>query len=274
MLIFKVFRFAEISCPIIQTEINHGSTKKPCVNAYAGVVLYYESINDLHFGRQRFFRMPLLSTQSYFGRNFNQMREASAYYCHTDESFLVGATDESMKEYFLSTGEHVVFSGFPVKKGCGSAIINRLSFEIPESGHKADLAWVFLKYTLSDAFQEGEIQYRYTTVPVKKSVFEYDTDRLIAYEDAPDPLQAGGLGMIDHITGESYTCHYPALQVWMRDSFYKLLEDITTLDEADSKIEEIILEEVTRCANEECSAKQAAEMIVNRVALYAMEKKQ
>ena len=87
----------------------------------------------------------------------------------------------------------VTYSGFPVKEGCGSALVNCLSFAVSAGTEASEEAWEFLKYTLSEDYQSIR-NLAATGIPVNRSVFQHFVDRMIAYEtEDDDPHRTQGL---------------------------------------------------------------------------------
>ncbi len=223
----------------------------------------FRDIVDLHFGRQRFYQR----SNFLFGRTFYTFRLASAYMGDTKELPSTGDITKS----FISSGTRVVMSGFPVKEGGGSSVIDCLSLSVPSSSENPNGAWGFLKYTLSDRYQSFR-QFAMQTIPVKKSVFYAFTDGLLRYESVDDdPYWCAGIGIPDPDTKIDLMYLVPSTKQWMLNEFTSLLSEIQRVDETDSKVEEIILEEVNKTADGHQTAEEAARNIAERVGLYADE---
>ncbi len=240
---------------------------------YAG----FRDIVDLHFGRQRFYQyQDVLSDYQYgdethkasFGRTFRLFRNASAFFGETKDGY---SDPENQSEALQSTGEKVVMSGFPVKEGAGSALINCLSLAIPSATMNPKAAWDFLKSTLSERYQSSG-QFIHMTFPVRKSAFESYVKDLLQYDYTTDPAWGASFSIPDPDTGIELIYWIPPTKQWMIDDFKKLLSEIRYVDEVDSKIEQIILEEVDKAANGRQTAEEAARNIAERVELYRDER--
>ena len=239
---------------------------------YAG----FRDIVDLHFGRQRFYQyIDVQSDYQYgdethkasFGRTFLLFRNASAYFGETKEGY---ANPELQPEAVQNTGEKVVMSGFPVKEGAGSALINCLSLAIPSSTMSGKAAWNFLKYTLSERYQSSE-HFVHMTFPVLQSAFKSYVEGLLEYDHTTDPQWGTSFSIPDPDTGVELIYWIPPTKQWMIDDLKDLLSEIRYVDETDPKIEQIILEEVDKVANGRQTAEEAARNIAERVELYRDE---
>jgi ABC-type glycerol-3-phosphate transport system substrate-binding protein len=183
-------------------------------------------------------------------------------------------------DFFMNqVGVQVSFSGFPVKEGSGSAVINQLTLAIPQAADAQEEAWQFLKCTLSEQYQSKK-KLCLEGIPVLKSTFEQYVKMLIAYKTlAPegvstnenDPMYCGGGGGTDPETGEDFVFWYPATRQWMADALVKLLPDITKVDEVDPHVETIITEEIDKYCDGRQTAEEAARNIAERVELYRDE---
>ena len=239
---------------------------------YAG----FRDIVDLHFGRQRFYQyIDVQSDYQYgdethkasFGRTFQLFRNASAYFGETKEGY---ANPELQPEAIQNTGEKVVMSGFPVKEGAGSALINCLSLAIPSSTMSGKAAWNFLKYTLSERYQSSE-HFVHMTFPVLQSAFKSYVEGLLEYDHTTDPQWGASFSIPDPDTGVELIYWIPPTKQWMIDDLKELLSEIRYVDETDPKIEQIILEEVDKAANGRQTAEEAAKNIAERAELYRDE---
>jgi hypothetical protein len=179
--------------------------------------------------------------------------------------------DFSKTRYLWEVGVRVAFSGFPVKNGCGSALIDCVSLAIPSATESSKEAWKFLKSTLSEEYQSKK-KLSYNAVPISKDVFQHYVERMMVYEnqeDDPAYLAGGGLGG----TGleDRITYWYPVTQQWMVDAFINLLGDITIVDEVDPNVESILIEEIAKYCEGRQTAEEAANNIKERAELYVDE---
>ena len=180
-------------------------------------------------------------------------------------------TEEEGLAYLRSIGIRVTFSGFPVKEGCGSALINRLSLAIPARSEDIESAWRFLKSTLSDEYQSMR-KLTYDSIPVSKEVFYAITEKLINDPDRTiDPELFGCNGGANLLADEPFFWWFPTLHQWMVDEFVDLLSDITLVDEVDPHVEAIVTEEITKYCDGRQTAEEAARNIAERVELYRDE---
>ena len=200
-------------------------------------------------------------------------RWASAYLGETmPKDFPYGInTEEEAREYLREIGIRVTFSGFPVKEGCGSALINRLSLAIPARSEDIESAWRFLKSTLSGEYQSMR-KLTNESIPASKEVFYTFTEKLINNPDRTiDPWGDSQSIALDLLTDEEF-CWWPsALHQWMVDEFVDLLSDITLVDEVDPNVEAIVTEEIGKYCDGRQTAEEAARNIAERVELYRDE---
>ena len=174
-------------------------------------------------------------------------------------------TEEEFIEYFRSIGIQVTFSGFPVKEGCGSALINRLSLAIPVRSEDPESAWRFLKSTLSGEYQSTR-KLTNESIPVSREVFYTMTEKLINELDRTIDRETWSGG-----ASGGFSWWTPLLQQWMVDEFVDLLSDITLVDEVDPHVETIVTEEITKYCDGRQTAEEAARNIAERVELYRDE---
>ncbi|MBQ7602167.1 MAG: extracellular solute-binding protein [Lachnospiraceae bacterium] len=186
-------------------------------------------------------------------------------------------SDDSRDFYMNQVGVQVAFSGFPVKEGCGSAVINQLTLAIPQAADARVEAWQFLKCTLSEQYQSQK-KLCLDGIPVLKSTFEQYVAMLIAYEtpagiftNENDPDIMSAYGVDDPETGKEIKFYIPATQQWMADALVDLLPDITKVDEVDPHVETIVTEEIGKYCDGRQTAEEAARNIAERVELYRDE---
>ncbi len=223
----------------------------------------------------RFYYHPVEPADVYF----REMRSASSKLEGGQPKDAFGRTEEELFGYFMNiVGVQVCFSGFPVKEGCGSAVINRLTLAIPETTDTREEAWQFLKCTLSEQLQSKQ-KLCLEGIPVLKSVFDQYMAKLIAYvqpgegftnKEDPYYLSQGCYGL-DPETGEELWFTDPATRQWMADALVDLLPDITLVDEVDPHVEAIVTEEITKYCDGRQTAEEAARNIAERVELYRDE---
>ena len=162
-------------------------------------------------------------------------------------------------------GIRVTFSGFPVKEGCGSALINRLSLAIPARSEDIESAWSFLKSTLSGEYQSTR-KLTNESIPVSREVFYTMTEKLINEPDRTIDRETWSGG-----ASGGFSWWTPLLHQWMVDEFVDLLSDITLVDEVDPNVEAIVTEEIDKYCDGRQTAEEAARNIAERVELYRDE---
>ena len=164
----------------------------------------------------------------------------------------------------------VAYSGFPVKEGCGSAVIDRFSLAIPVLTDAKEEAWQFLKSTLSERLQSVKKLF-YDGIPINKGVFQENIMKLKEYTQDFDPAFLQGALAGDLTAGSASLYWTPVTQQWMVDEFTDLLADITIVDEIDPHFEAIVTEEIAKYCDGRQTAEEAARNIAERVELYADE---
>ena len=230
-----------------------------------------QEISDLGNHITHYFKQLLSDTSN--NLNFYGCRWASAWLGETmPDYFPEGVkTEEEIIGYLGQIGIRVTFSGFPVKEGCGSALINRLSLAIPAGSEDQESAWIFLKSTLSGEYQSSR-KLTNASIPVSKEVFYTFTEKLI---NDPDKTIDGelyrGYEGPNLLGDEPFFWWTPVLQQWMVDEFVDLLSDITLIDEVDPNVEAIVTEEIDKYCDGRQTAEEAARNIAERVELYRDE---
>ena len=222
--------------------------------------------NDHRDGIIRFFFYGLHQEDAYF----RMIRNASAVF---GEPGLPSKEGSSLSEAFrVHRTFHVkaAYSGFPVKEGCGSALINRFSLAIPASSEVQEEAWRFLKSTLSEKYQSAKKLF-FDGIPVHKNVFQENVVKLKEYTQDYDPAFLQGALGGDLSGGASSVYWTPATEQWMVDSLIRLLGDITLVDEVDPYVEAIVTEEIDKYCDGRQTAEEAARNIAERVELYRDE---
>ena len=205
--------------------------------------------------------------------NFTGCRWASVYLGETMSENLPYdvKTEEEGLAYLRSIGIQVTFSGFPVREGCGSAIINSLSLAIPTGSEDPESAWRFLKFTLSGEYQSIR-KLTYDSIPVSREVFYAFTEELINNPDRTiDPELHTCNGGANLLADKPFFWWFPTLHQWMVDAFMNLLPDITLVDELDPNVEAIVTEEIDKYCDGRQTAEEAARNIAERVELYRDE---
>ncbi len=182
-------------------------------------------------------------------------------------------TEEERAEAYRNAGVRLSYSGFPVKNGCGSAVINLFSLAIPAQTEKVESAWDFLKHTLSDSYQSIK-KLASEVVPTNKASFNNYSQQLFSYqslEEDPSFHVSFAVEVGESELKEEVRYLIPTLQEWMVDEFLALLGDITIVDEVDPHVEAIVTEEIEKYCDGRQTAEEAARNIAERVELYRDE---
>ncbi|MBD5145528.1 MAG: extracellular solute-binding protein [Ruminococcus sp.] len=159
-------------------------------------------------------------------------------------------------EYY-AFGEPVTFMGFPGVAGNGSVIQKETEYAIISNSANKGGAWEFLKYFLSEEYQDG-IALKGESFPVRLSSLE------LAAEEAKK-------GTYDSITGEYIEPVGGVNTDEDNQRVYDLLGSATGAVDVDSRIYEIISVEADAYFAGQKSAKEAAEIIQNRISNYLAE---
>ncbi len=162
-------------------------------------------------------------------------------------------------------GEDVSFIGYPSSEGNGSCIGADLKLGISAKSDNQDAAWQFIKYFLSDEYQESSWSF-----PLKKSVFEKKA------EDAMTPYtytDENGETVVDE---NVYNINGVEFKIGYMDEEHKnkYMDFISSVDKEvsyNSEIVEIIDEEVQAYFSGQKSAQETADIIQNRVKIYINE---
>lgn len=147
-------------------------------------------------------------------------------------------------------------TGYPVSNGSGNVIDTDCQYAIAEKSKVKDGAWEFLKSLL-----EGDNQYNsyYNGFPVLKAAFDDKMKR----EMNSEGISTWGNGHTE-VTLEKFTQE-------KADIIRNLVEHATNTTEYDSKMFEIIDEEMSSYFSGQKSAKDVAQIIQDRVTIYLAE---
>ena len=159
-------------------------------------------------------------------------------------------------EYY-AFGEPVTFMGFPGVGGNGSVIQKETEYAIISNSVNKEGAWDFLKYFLSEEYQDG-IALKGESFPIRLSSLE------LAAEEAKR-------GTYDGVTGEYIEPVGGVNTDEDNQKVYDLLSSAAGSVDIDSRIYEIISSEADAYFAGHKSAKEAADIIQNRVSNYIAE---
>ena len=147
--------------------------------------------------------------------------------------------------------------GFPGVAGNGSVIQKETEYAIISNSANKEGAWDFLKYFLSDDYQDG-IALKGESFPIRLSSLE------LAAEEAKR-------GTYDGVTGEYIEPVGGVNTDEDNQKVYDLLSSAAGSVDIDSRIYEIISSEADAYFAGHKSAKEAADIIQNRVSNYIAE---
>lgn len=159
-------------------------------------------------------------------------------------------------EYY-AFGEPVTFMGFPGVAGNGSVIQKETEYAIISGSANKEGAWEFLKYFLSEEYQDG-IALKGESFPIRLSSLE------LAAEEAKK-------GTYDSITGEYIEPVGGVNTDEDNQRVYDLFGSATGSVDIDSRIYEIISVEADAYFSGQKSAQEAAAVIQNRISNYLAE---
>lgn len=178
----------------------------------------------------------------------------------------------SIREWELGTfGEKITFKGYPGVNGSGSSFNSYgADLAITAKANNADGAWEFVKYFLTDEYQDQCASQDSWTFPIKLSSLEKQAE---ASKERPYWTDSKGEKQYyDNTTwmgGQEIK-----IGVNTDEDNQKVMELIKSVDSVwryDSKITEIISEEAAAYFEGQKSAKDVAEIIQNRVSNYIAE---
>ncbi len=165
-----------------------------------------------------------------------------------------------------SFGEPVTFVGMPTSSGQGSVIYTSSSYAISAKSAHVDEAWNFVKYYLTDEYQET-ISWQ---LPVKKLQFD-----ILAQKATKNPTYFDGNGT-EVEDGYYYWINDEniALNPLTLRQVYDITNYISGVTQRayyNTQIENIITEEMAAYYSGQKSSKEVAEIIQSRVQLYVNE---
>jgi ABC-type glycerol-3-phosphate transport system substrate-binding protein len=264
----QMVHYIEVAGKLPEFKFNQGGDYSEEYKDYDEAVSRWYS--DLFSGATLFYKDPYFTMNAYFW----EVRFASAFLGKpVDRNQWSGMTEEERAEAYRNAGIRLSYSGFPVKNGCGSAVINLFSLAIPAQTDRVGDAWAFLKQSLSESCQSIK-RLSQDAVSINKASFEQFVQRLFSYQsidDDPSYLQFFTVEVGESEPKEEVRYLTPTLQQWMVDSFIDLLGDITVVDEVDRNVEVIVTEEITKYCDGRQTAEEAARNIAERVELYRDE---
>lgn len=163
-------------------------------------------------------------------------------------------------------GEQVTAIGFPVKEGVGNALSGNQIFAISAKSKNQDVAWEFLRYYLTDEYQDN-IRYgwpiklssmdKLIEAAKKRPSYEDENGNIIEYDDT---YYVNGMEIIlNPLTQED--CDRVLSYIKSAEHVYSYNTDITA----------IIEEECAAYFEGQKSAKEVADIIQSRVHIYVNE---
>lgn len=162
-----------------------------------------------------------------------------------------------------SFGEPVSYIGFPTESGQGSYIELDEAYAISAKSSHKDVAWEFLRYYLTDEYQSE----RTYNLPIQRKYF---MERAQEATQKPYWINENG-EKVEYedtvwINGESVPI--PPMSQEQVDAAVAMIESITKHPYVSNDILNIINEEMGAFFSGQKSAKEAADIIQNRVQLY------
>ena len=169
-------------------------------------------------------------------------------------------------------GDKIALTGFPGAKDNASGLINvDLGFAINAKSPYKDAAFDFIKYYLTDEYQDPDEEYNFS-FPSKKSSFGKLLD---FYKGKPYNLDEKGNKQYYDNTGYSYTQGKEiTVSDLTDDDLNEIREYVTSCSlmmTYDKKITEIVTEEAAAYFSGQKSAEDVAAIIQNRVTNYVRE---
>lgn len=163
-------------------------------------------------------------------------------------------------------GEPITYIGFPTAEGEGSVIIPNSRFAISAKSKCKEGAWEFLRYYLTDEYQE-----KVYSMPVSKEMWEKQTRKAMEKRL-----------WVDETTGET---HYEDYTMWVGDqqividplsqeevdAFKDFVLSVNKTQYYDQSIIDIINEEAAPYYEGQKSVEEVAEIIQSRIQIYVDE---
>ena len=212
-------------------------------------------------------REALYDDPSYWENYESQYREGRTLL----ESYFVGSFMDDTRQLLSSFGGSFNPIGFPSDSGrSGSSIEPRMEIGIASASKLQDVCWEFIKYLLSDQFQESTSW----NFPVKRSVLNQMAQDAIPSPYGQDYLdwQATAIDAGD-ITQEDVDNDFYARDLTQEqiDLMMNLLERVTVVERDWTEVVNIISEEADTYFAGQKTAQAAAEIIQSRVQIYISE---
>jgi ABC-type glycerol-3-phosphate transport system substrate-binding protein len=159
-------------------------------------------------------------------------------------------------------GEEVTFIGFPCEGRNGSVINANMNFVISKECKQIDGAWEFVRYFLTDEYQET-IEWE---LPVNKEAFDK-----LAQKATERPYYMDGDQKVEYdeyiyINGEEFIL--PPMSQEQVDSIVAFIETVDKVSYYDEQVQAIIDEDAAPFFDGAKSAADAASVIQNRVQVY------
>lgn len=168
----------------------------------------------------------------------------------------------SQKSYF---GEDITFKGFPSGSSIGSAFSTEGGLAISSKCAHKDVAWGFIRYMLTEDYQEENSWYGF---PTNKAIFDKNVDEALH----PDEDNTSGGGVIMYSSG-SDVIDLSQIKVTQEDvdKVMYIIENTENTMSYDSSILNIITEETSAFFAGQKSAADTAKIIQDRVRTYVSE---
>ncbi|MCH5341171.1 MAG: extracellular solute-binding protein [Acetatifactor sp.] len=164
-------------------------------------------------------------------------------------------------------GEDISYVGFPTTGGMGAFLNYNMAYCISSKSKNKDGAWEFLRYYLTDEYQESNNRYNFS---VQKDIFEEEAQEAL---ERPYWIDKDGNKEYHdeyfYMNGESFV-----LDTMTQDQIDKLVNYIYTIDNAyyyNTDIINIIQEEIDAFFADQKGAAEVANIIQRRAQVYVDE---
>lgn len=166
----------------------------------------------------------------------------------------------------MDFGGDIEFIGYPSKDGKGSYANPNILLGVSAKSDNQQAAWEFIKYILSDEYQENQ----YMGIPVKKSAI----DKMAENNMTPYTyVDENGETVVDEnvfsINGVEFKIGY--MDEEDKNRYMDFLNSINKAQTYNEEVYNIINEEVQAYFSKQKSAKETADIIQNRVKTYINE---
>lgn len=162
-------------------------------------------------------------------------------------------------------GEDITFIGYPSSDGNGSYIGTQTELGISAKSENQEGAWQFMKYFLSDEYQESQWE-----LPIKKSTLEKKfTEAMTPITYTDENGETVNEENIYYMNDIEYNIGY--MDEAHKEKYIKFIESVNKKSSSNTSITDIISEETQAYFSGQKTAQEIAEIIQNRVNTYINE---